>query len=103
MSAFQPEVTARTARVRVRFGIGASQAVAKDARALGGSRALILSTPQQVAFAMRTAEDLGPLAAGVFSKAVIHAPVEITTEALAHMAEVHADCVVEVGGGSTAG
>jgi maleylacetate reductase len=103
MFAFQPEFTARTARVRVRFGIGASHAVADDVRALGCSRALILSTPQQVASAMRTAEDLGPLAAGIFSKAAMHTPIELTAEALAHVAEVRADCVVSVGGGSTTG
>jgi maleylacetate reductase len=103
MFAFQPEFTARTARVRVRFGTRASHAVADDVRALGCSRALILSTPQQVASAMRTAEDLGPLAAGIFSKAAMHTPVEITAEALAHVAEVSADCVVAVGGGSTTG
>jgi maleylacetate reductase len=103
MSAFQSEFTARTARVRVRFGIGASRSVDEDMRALGCSRALILSTPQQVASAMRVAEDLGPLAAGIFSKAAMHTPVEITTEALAHVAEVKADCVVAIGGGSTTG
>jgi maleylacetate reductase len=103
MAAFQPEFSARMASVRVRFGNGASHAVADDVRALGCSRALILSTPQQVSSAMRTAEDLGPLAAGVFSKAAMHTPVEITTEAIAHVAEVRADCVVAVGGGSTTG
>ena len=103
MSVFQPEFTARTARVRVRFGIGASHAVADEVRALGCSRALILSTPQQVASAMRTAEDLGPLAAGIFSKAAMHTPTQITAEALAHVSEVRADCLVAVGGGSTTG
>lgn len=101
MSAFQPEFTARS--VRVRFGIGASRAVAEDVRALGCSRALILSTPQQVASSMRTAEGLGPLAAGIFSRAAMHTPVDITAEALAHVAEVKADCVIAVGGGSTTG
>lgn len=103
MSVFQPEFTARTARVRVRFGAGSSRAVADDLRALGCGRALILSTPQQVASALRTAEDLGPLAAGIFSRAAMHTPVEITAEALAHVSEVRADCVVAVGGGSTTG
>jgi maleylacetate reductase len=103
MSVFQPEFIARTARVRVRFGAGASRAVAEDVTSLGCARALILSTPQQVAAAMRTAEDLGPLAAGIFSKAAMHTPVEVTAEALAHVADVRADCVVAVGGGSTTG
>ena len=103
MSAFQSAFNVRTAHVRVRFGVGASHSVADDVRALGCTRALILSTPQQVAAAMRTAEDLGPLAAGIFSKAAMHTPVEITAEALAHVAEVRADCVVAVGGGSTTG
>jgi maleylacetate reductase len=33
----------------------------------------------------------------------MHTPVEITAEALAHVADVRADCVVSVGGGSTTG
>ncbi len=103
MSAFEPDFTAKTARVRVRFGIGASHSVADEVRALGCSRVLILSTSQQVTSAMRTAEDLGPLAAGIFSKAAMHTPTEITIEALAHVAEVRADCLVAVGGGSTTG
>lgn len=103
MSAFQPEFIARTARVRVRFGIGASRSVADDVRALGCSRALILSTPQQVGSAVQTAEDLGALAAGIFAKAAMHTPTDITAEALAHVAEVRADCLVAVGGGSTTG
>jgi maleylacetate reductase len=103
MSAFQPEFTARTAPVRVRFGVGASHAIADDVRMLGCSRALILSTPQQVSSAMTAAEDLGPLAAGIFSKATMHTPIEVTAEALAHVAEVRADCVVAIGGGSTTG
>jgi maleylacetate reductase len=103
LTTFQSEFSAKTARVRVRFGIGASHSVADEIRALGCSRALVLSTPQQVASAMRTAEDLGILAAGIFSKAAMHTPTDITAEALAHVAEVRADCLVAIGGGSTTG
>ncbi|MDJ0824608.1 MAG: maleylacetate reductase [Rhodobacter sp.] len=103
MSYFQPEFQATTAAVRVAFGAGARHRVADEIRALGCSRAMVLSTPPQSDTAMAFAEDIGPLAAGVFTRAAMHTPVEVTDEAVRHVAETGADCLVAVGGGSTTG
>jgi len=103
MSYFQPEFTARTADVRVRFGPGIRHEVATELDRMGLGRALVLSTPPQSDSAMAMAGDLGSRAAGVFTRAAMLAPVPITEEAMAHMAEVGADCVVSIGGGSTIG
>jgi alcohol dehydrogenase class IV len=46
---------------------------------------------------------LGDRCAGVFSGAVMHTPVEVTTAALATLRELGADGVVAIGGGSTIG
>jgi maleylacetate reductase len=103
MSFFQPEFVARTAAVRVRFGPGVRHAVAEEAQRLGARRVLVLSTPQQADSALAVAEDLGELAAGVYSRAAMHTPVPVTEEAVAHAAAIGADCLVAVGGGSTTG
>jgi len=103
MSYFQRTFVARSSAVKVRFGPGVRHGVAEEIAALGASRALILSTPQQAASALAFAEDVGDLAAGVFTGAAMHTPVEVTGEAMAHLAEVGADCLVAVGGGSTTG
>lgn len=99
MSKFDPHIGGQI----VRFGAGARHGLADELRALGLKRALILSTPQQSDMALDLAQGLGPLAAGVFTRAAMHTPVEVTEEALAHAETVRADCLVAVGGGSTTG
>jgi maleylacetate reductase len=89
--------------VRVRFGAGIRGEIADELRRLGHTRALILSTPHQSTAALELAEALGPLAAGVFSKATMHTPTAITAEAMDHLTSLQADCLVAVGGGSTIG
>jgi len=103
MSRFQSEFVVGSAAARVRFGPGARHGLADELRRLGAERALILSTPQQADTALACAEDAGSLAAGVFSRAAMHTPVAVTEDAMAHVSEVGADCVVAVGGGSTTG
>lgn len=103
MSFFQPRFTARSAAVRVRFGPGIRREIRDEVERLGASRALILSTPQQAETALSFAELVGDRAAGVFSGAAMHTPVQVTEEAMAHVAEIGADCLVAVGGGSTTG
>ncbi len=88
---------------RIVFGCGAVARVADALRGLGGRRALILSTPFQKADAEALAATLGDLAAGVFSGAAMHTPVEVTETAMTVFAETGADCVVALGGGSTIG
>jgi maleylacetate reductase len=103
MTHFQPEFTVRTADVRVRFGPGVRREVAAELDRMGLTRALVLSTPPQADSATALAGELGRRAAGVFSRAAMHTPVGITEEAMAHVAETGADCVVSLGGGSTIG
>ncbi|MDE4133668.1 maleylacetate reductase [Phaeobacter sp. QD34_3] len=103
MSYFQKKFVANSAAMRVRFGPGVRHQVAEEIHRLGARRALILSTPQQADAAMDLAEDVGALAAGLFSRATMHTPIDVTTEALAHAREIEADCLIAVGGGSTTG
>lgn len=103
MSFFRDEFTARGAAFRVRFGPGIRRAVAEEIDALGARRALILTTPHQAATADEFAAYCGARAAGRFTKAAMHTPVDISEEATAHAREIGADVLVSVGGGSTTG
>ncbi|NRB04768.1 MAG: maleylacetate reductase, partial [Rhodobacteraceae bacterium] len=85
------------------FGANTRRAIASEMRQLNCSKALVLATPQQRDAALETAEQLGPLAAGVFCKATMHTPVDVTDEAMIHVRETQADCLVAIGGGSTTG
>lgn len=86
-----------------RFGIGIRAQIGAAVSELACNRALVLSTPNQCDAALATAADLGAAAAGVFAKAVMHTPVEVTQAALEHAQDVRADCLVAIGGGSTTG
>ena len=88
---------------RVLFGSGTSGQLAEELSAMGCSRALIISTPQQADLAERTCIDIGPLATGVFTEAAMHTPVTVTCKALKSVEQTGADCLVAVGGGSTIG
>ncbi len=88
---------------RIVFGAGALERVAEVVQTLDCRRALVLSTPQQAEDAGRLSGALGALSAGVFAKAAMHTPVEITEQALEAMQAAGADCTVAFGGGSTVG
>lgn len=88
---------------RVVFGPGNLQQVAAEVRNLGGTRALVLSTPFQKQDAEHLNATLGKLGAGVFSDAAMHTPVEVTERAMQAYQQAGADCVVALGGGSTIG
>ncbi|KAJ4983011.1 Maleylacetate reductase 1 [Stagonosporopsis vannaccii] len=65
--------------------------------------ALILSTPRQEARATTLEQSLSPNTVGVFSKATMHTPVNVTQEAVQAAKDLKADSVVSIGGGSTIG
>ncbi len=88
---------------RVIFGPGRLAEAPEVLRAIGGRRALVLSTPGQKAVGERVAAILGDLKAAIFPGAMMHTPVEVTEKAAAIFEEHDADCVVAVGGGSTTG
>ncbi len=87
----------------VAFGAGQRKRSGEYLTAAGYDKVLILTTPQQCGLGLELAETLGPIAAGVFSKATMHTPTDVTEEALAHLHQSGADSVLSVGGGSTIG
>ena len=87
---------------RVLFGFGTLARVVDEVRKLG-SRAIVLSTPQQIDQARHLASTLGDLSVGIFAEATMHTPVEVTERALKAAREFGADCTVALGGGSTTG
>ena len=88
---------------RVIFGSGTLAKLADEIDRLGAKRALLLSTPEQATAAKDLAASLGPRAAGVFARAAMHTPVEITELAMREVGASKADCMVALGGGSTIG
>jgi alcohol dehydrogenase class IV len=88
---------------RVIFGAGSLDQLPAEVERLGATRALVLSTPEQRATATDLAARLGPRAAGIFDRAVMHVPIETATAAREEAERVRADCCVAVGGGSTTG
>lgn len=87
----------------VAFGAGLRRDASERLRTSGYERPLILTTPQQSDLGLELAETLGASAVGVFSKATMHTPTDVTDEALAHLRDVKADSVLSIGGGSTIG
>jgi len=88
---------------RVVFGIGALSRLPHEVERLGLTRALILSTPEQADVAERLASELGKRAAGTYTRAVMHVPVETAREACELARRLGADGTIAVGGGSTTG
>jgi alcohol dehydrogenase class IV len=88
---------------RVVFGAGSLAHLGREIEALGARRALVLSTPEQRGQAERVAALLGPQAAGIFDRAVMHVPIETARAAREAARKLDADCAVAIGGGSTTG
>ncbi len=88
---------------RVIFGVGALDRVQEEVKRLGARRAIVLSTPEQRADAEEAMRRLGDMAAGLFTEAVMHVPIETARAARDMARELGADCYVAVGGGSTTG
>ena len=95
--------TYTTAPSRVVFGPGVRSQVAAEVERLGRRRALVVSTPGQVAIGQEIAGLLGQLAAGCFARARLHTPVAISDQAAERARELGADVIVAVGGGSAVG
>src|SRR4051812_46441777 len=68
---------------RVVFGAGTSARLGEEAERLGIRRALVLTMPEQQEQGRRLGARLEQRLAGLFSKARMHTPVEVTGEALA--------------------
>jgi len=98
-----PSFVYQAAPARVIFGAGTLARLPEETERLGARRALVLSTPGQRALAERAATLLGDRAAGVFSGAAMHVPIESAREARKLARSLGADCAVAIGGGSTTG
>ena len=88
---------------RVVFAKGSLELLAKEVKALGAHRALVLCTSQQREQAQRASDLLGDMSAGIFDGAEMHVPIEVARRAREHAKAVGADCAVALGGGSTIG
>ena len=88
---------------RVVFGVGALDHLQREIELLAATRALVLSTPEQKAQAEDIAARLGRRCVGIFSRAVMHVPIEVAREARLEAQRLGADCAVTIGGGSTTG
>jgi maleylacetate reductase len=97
------EFVFQTRLPRIVFGAGALARLPEEMDRLGFARALVLSTPGQVALGARVAATLAHRAAGVFAQAAMHVPVEAARAACDEAVRLDADCTVTVGGGSTTG
>lgn len=95
------EYTATPARVV--FGHGTRSSIAAEMDRLGVGRALIVTTPQQVSLGEEARKTLGGKAVGLYTKAAMHTPSDVTVDAMKYLEETGADCIVAAGGGSTIG
>ena len=91
-----------TGASRVVFGAGTLRQVGAELALLGGSRALVLSTPRRASSPTGSSRSSGRWA-GTFDGAVMHTPVEVTERALQEVRALDADSLVSIGGGSTTG
>lgn len=89
--------------VRIVFGRGAQALVPQEIERLAIARVLIITTPQQADQGSELLSALGSTAAGLYSGATMHTPVEITEKAVSTLKALNADGVVTLGGGSTTG
>ncbi|APU14961.1 MULTISPECIES: maleylacetate reductase [Actinoalloteichus] len=87
---------------RVIFGAGVVGRLGEEAARLGARRVLLVSGPSRRS-TDRLRDALGPLLVAEFAGATMHAPVEITEQALAVVREHDVDCLVAIGGGTATG
>jgi maleylacetate reductase len=97
------ELIYSTLPARVVFGSGKLASIAAEVEAIGATRALVLCTPPQKVQAEAVGKLLGSRLAGIHDGAEMHVPIESAREARTLAAELGADCMVAIGGGSTIG
>lgn len=88
---------------RVVFGPGTVAGLRDEVSRLGGSRALVVTTPGRRSLGERAAALLGDLGAGVLAEAVSQVPIELAERGREKAREAGADCLVSIGGGSAVG
>ncbi len=95
--------TYNTLQSDVVFGPGALARLPAELDRLGFRRALLLTTPEQAGEVARLGALLGSRLVGAFTEARMHVPVATASAARTRARELHADCTVAFGGGSTIG
>ena len=96
--------TATTLPLRVRFGPGVARlALGEELDRLSSRRALVICGGAEASLARELVAPLGDRVAGLFGGAEPHVPVAVAAEARAVAAELEADALVAIGGGSTTG
>ncbi|TGZ79610.1 maleylacetate reductase [Ascodesmis nigricans] len=91
---------------RVVFGSGTLKQLPRELQRLSLTSPLILCTPQQTSQANAVASllrDASIAPAGLFEKATMHTPTNVTAEAQSQLASLAADSLISIGGGSTIG
>ncbi|OZF01296.1 maleylacetate reductase [Rhodococcoides fascians] len=89
--------------MRVRFGVGSLQHLSDELDALGVSKAVVITTPQQEDLGEEVNKLLGDAGAGVYPHAAMHVPAATANEAVDYISRAGADAVICPGGGSTTG
>jgi maleylacetate reductase len=88
---------------KVLFGKGALAGAAELAAGLDCRRVLVIATRSQAELAEGIRTSLGEAGAGIFTRAAMHTPVEVTEEAMAVVSRERIDGMIAVGGGSAIG
>ncbi len=88
---------------RVVFGPGRLAELGVELERLNIHRALLLSTPEQADLVVAAQRQLGGQTGGLFSRATMHTPTAVTSEALVALQAARCDGLVSLGGGSTIG
>src|SRR5215469_4372875 len=88
---------------RVVFGPGCLAELGSELDRLAVRRALLLSTPGQAMRAEALLRQLGNRAGGLYARATMHTPTDVTAGALAQLNVLDCDGLVALGGGSTIG
>jgi alcohol dehydrogenase class IV len=87
----------------VEFGIGKVAEAPRLVREVGGTSALLISTPGQAGRAAEALADAGDVLVGKLAIATMHTPVDVTECALVELERSGADCLIAFGGGSAIG
>jgi alcohol dehydrogenase len=88
---------------RVIYGPNTLEEIRGEAKRIGATRALIITTPEIAATGTleRTKEALGDLYAGMFTGVIPHVPREMVIDAAREARGARADLLVSLGGGSS--
>jgi maleylacetate reductase len=89
--------------MRVVFGAGRRSDLPDELDRLGVARVMVISTPNQTNLCDAVVAAIGDRAHSSYPHAVMHVPVEVAAEAVAHVRANGIDGVVVIGGGSSVG